>query len=445
MEVPQVKEAVMERSKRPKIVVIGAASSSFSGLMRDFIASKDLDGCELALVDIDKPGLDSMAKLAGRMAREWGSKTKVSGTSDRRRALKGADFVIITIAVGGVEAWRQDEEIPAKHGFFGRSVDTAGPGGLFRGLRLIPPLLEICRDIERLCPDAVVINYSNPMTAICRAIRKATEVRIVGLCTDGFLPEQIAYHMGIDSNRVDVISAGLNHWVWALRILVDGKDATEEFKELMRTTQRPGTYGFSSLELMDIFDAWPMPTAHHVATFFPYFYGRERDGRSVWRYPFRTGRGFNERIKAGQALRRKLKRQAEGKEPLGQAPEESGEETVRMLTSIWYDRRTRHYANVENNGLVANLPDDAVVEIPVIADAAGIRGLPVGPLPASLAGLVQARVAFFELLADAAIEKSRHIALQCLMADTNTTSITRAKACLDEMFSAQREFLPGYN
>lgn len=433
----------VRREEQPKIVIIGAASSSFSGLLADMIGSERLDGAQLALVDIDAEGLEIMARLGRRMAKEWGRKTKVTGTTDRRQALKDADFVLTTIAVGGVKTWRQDEEIPAKHGFFGHSVDTVGPGGLFRGLRLIPPLIDICREIEQLCPDAWVINYSNPMTAICRAVRKATQVKIVGLCTAGSLSRQVARRYEIDPARVEVVSAGLNHWVWALRIYIDGVDVYQEYKAKMRRERSKG-YEASSVELMDIFGYWPMPGANHVAEFFPYFYGDEGDGRSDEKYPFREGHDFDERLKMEMDQRAKLKAQSRGKQPLGHVPEESGAEAVRMLLSMWNNGRTLHYANVQNDGIVTNLPDHAIVEVPVIADHAGIRGLQVGPLPESIVGYVQARVAFFELLADAALAKSKQVALQCLMADTSTTSIARARACLAEMFEVQGEFLPGY-
>jgi len=433
----------MLRTDRPKIVIIGAASTSFNTLMADMISTKDLDGAQLSLVDIDAPNLDVMIRLGQRMAAEWGRKTAVTGTPDRRKALKDADFVLTTIAVGGVKTWRQDEEIPAKHGFFGHSVDTVGPGGLFRGLRLIPPLLDICRDIEDLCPGALVINYSNPMTAICRAVRKATSVKVVGLCTAAHLPGQIARYLKVNPSRVEVVSGGVNHCVWALKVLLDGKDVTEDFKDRMRKKWTSG-YALSSRELMDVFGPWPMPGANHVAEFFPYFYGSERDGRSYRRYPFRKGHDFDERLEDDKALRAKYRAQADGETPLGHKAQESGEEAIRLLASVWNNRHTRHYANVQNDGAITNLPAKAVVEVPAIADSAGVRALQVGPLPSSIVGLVQARLAFYELLADAAIERSKHIALQCLMADTNTTSIPRAKACIEEMFRVQAEFLPGY-
>jgi alpha-galactosidase/6-phospho-beta-glucosidase family protein len=248
--------------------------------------------------------------------------------------------------------------------------------------------------------------------------------------------------MEIDASRIQVISAGLNHWVWALKILIDGKDATAEFHARVRKDQAKGYYQ-SSVELLDALGVWPMPGANHVAEFFPYFYGEDSDGRAA-HYPYREGHDFDARLVRDREQREKLKRQGEGKEPLGHKPEESGADAVQMMISMWTNRRAVYYANVENAGIVPNLPDYAIVEVPALADSAGIRGMQVGPLPASVVGLVQARVAFFELLADAALAKSKALALQCLLADTNTTSLLRARACIDEMFDTQAEFLPGY-
>jgi alpha-galactosidase len=225
---------------------------------------------------------------------------------------------------------------------------------------------------------------------------------------------------------------------------VDGKDATEDFKRLMRKKLHLGMYAYSSLELMEVFGAWPMPGANHVAEFFPYFYGDQRDGRSLRRYPFRKGHDFSERLRDDKAMRGKFAAQADGKTPLGHKPHESADAAIRFIASVWHDRRTRLYANVRNDGTVTNLPDYAIVEVPAIVNSAGVKAVPVGALPQSIVGLVNARVVFADLLAEAALRKSRHVALQCLMADTNTTSLSNAKKCLDEMFRVQKEFLPGY-
>ena len=434
----------MNRKRQPKIVVIGAASSSFSGLLADLVGNKALDGAELTLVDIDAAGLETMTALGQRMSKQWRSNTTVTGTTDRRAALAEADFVLTTIAVGGVKTWQQDQQIPLRHGYHGHAVDTVGPGGLFRGLRLIPPTIEICKDVEQICPDAWVINYSNPMAAVCRAVRKASGVNIVGLCTAGFLPNQIARYLDIEPARVEVISAGVNHLVWAMRILLDGQDYTEQFKDRMRHDQAAG-YARSSLELMEVFGHWPMPGPSHVAEFFPYFYGPGDDGRDEpGRYQYRHEINFDKRLEKDAKLRADLKAQAEGKAPIGHEPEETAAEAVRMILSIWLNRRGLYYANLPNEGLVTNLPDEAIVEIPAIADAGGVRGMKVGALPDSVVGLMQSRCAYNELLAEAAVRESKHIALQCLVADTLTTSITKARACVDEMFAAQAEFLQGY-
>jgi alpha-galactosidase len=433
----------MSRNEKPKIAIIGAASSSFSGLLADLIASRTFDGAKLALVDIDSDGLDVMTRLGRRMAKEW-DRTTVVESADVETALTGADFVIPTIAVGGLEAWRMDDEIPAKYGYFGHSVDTVGPGGLFRGLRLIPPLMNIARQIERLCPDAWVINYSNPMSGVCRALRKAASIKVVGLCTAGNVARQAARDLKVDVSRVEVISGGVNHCVWVQKVLVDGRDATDRFIQRMRELHT-NEWAHASVELLNAFGHWPMPGSSHVAEFFPYFYGNDPDGRtSPGRYRIRESIDFDAKLKLALEQREKLNRQAAGDGPLGHVPEESGSEAVEMITSIWTGRRTRHYANVANQGLIPNLPDNAVVEIPILADGAGIRGLQVGPIPESVAGMVNARCAYYGLLADAAIHRSKQLALQCLLNDVSTSSLARAKKCVDEMFEKQAQWLPDF-
>jgi len=431
------------RKRQPKIVVIGAASMSFTGLLADLINAAELDGARFELVDIDADGLAVAEALGRRMARQWNSSCKITATTDRREALEGADFVLTTIAVGGVETWRQDHDIPLKHGYYGHAVDTVGAGGLFRALRLIPPMIDICRDVEQLCPDAWVINYSNPIAGICRAVRKTTSVNIVGLCTAGFLPAQVARRLEISPDRVEVVSGGLNHCVWALKIIVDGEDYTDRWHAKMRELRGDG-WVLPAVELLDVFGVWPFPGASHVAEFFPYFYPPGDDGREDGRYPFRKPVAFDKRIERDAERRESRKAQAEGRRPIEDKPEESAGEAVRMLVSIWNDAGTRHYANVQNEGLISNMPDEAIVEIPVVAGSAGVRGIKVGPLPASIVGFMQARWACYELLAEAAIKRSKRLALQCLCADPLTSSLSRARECIEEMFEAQAKYLPGY-
>ncbi len=434
----------MFRNRPPKIAVIGAGSSSFSSLLGDLVSCRDLDGARVALVDIDAEAVDLAERLGRRMSREWGRGTQVSAYDDRCEALKDADFVVLLVGVGGVKAWKQDEAIPARHGFHGHSCDTTGAGGLFRGLRVIPSILDVCRDVEHVAPRALVINYSNPVTAVCRAIRKASSANAVGLCTAGFPPTQVARFLDIPRDRVDVISAGLNHCVWALKVFIDGEEKTQYFYDAVRKREAKSFYA-SSVEILDLFGVWPMPGAGHVAEFFPWFFGPEKDGRDDGRYPMREDRiDWASRLKRERERLRRIHARANGLEPLGGPSEESPADAVRMMASIWHNRPARFYADVPNGGTVPNLPIESIVEVPVIADASGVRAVEVGPLPPQVAGFMQARWAYNEILADAAIQKSKALALRCLVADTNTTSISRARACVDAMFRAQREFLAGY-
>jgi len=432
----------MHRKRPPKIVVVGAASSSFSGMLAELLAAPELDGAEIWLVDVDPEGLDVLLGLGRRMAGEWGTGATVAGGTDRAEALAGADFVLTTIAVGGLRAWRQDQDIPARYGYHGHAVDTVGPGGLFRGLRVIPPMIDICRDVEEICPDAWVINYSNPIAGLCRAVRKATNVNIVGLCTAGFLPAQVARRLEVDPERVEVVSAGFNHCVWVLKALLDGADVTGQLKENVR--KETSGWWLPNVELMDAFGCLPLPGGSHVGEFFLYFYGPGDDGRDDGRYPFRKKIDFDRWAENQRRTRADLRAQAQGARPLGHKPKESAGRAIRILVSIWQGSSTRHHANVQNDGLVANLPDEAIVEVPVIADGRGVRGVKVGALPASVAGLMQARWGYYDLLAEAALKKSRRLAYQCLLADPLTTSIRRARQCVDEMFAAQATLLDGY-
>lgn len=433
----------MNKDRAARIVVIGAAGASFTGLLADLISAPELDGAVLSLVDTNADGLAIAEAIGHRMVKQWHKKTKIVSSTDRREVLAGADFVLTAIAVGGVEAWRQDQDIPRKYGYYGHSVDTVGPGGLFRGLRLIPPLIDICRDIENLAPDAWVINYSNPIAGVCRAIRKTTNVKIVGLCTAGFLPLQIARRLEIEPDRVDVISAGLNHCVWAMKIVVDGQDYTDQWHVKMRSMRSDG-WLLPSIELLDVFGCWPMPGASHVAEFFQFVYPPCDDGRDDGRYPFRKTLEFDQRLRRNRERLASRKAQAAGNEPLSDQAEESAGQAVAMVTDIWMDRRRRHYANIQNDALVSNMPPEAIVEVPVIAGAAGVRGISVGPLPAGVVGIMQARWAYYELLAEAAITRSKDMALRCLCADPLTMSISHARQCVDEMFRVQAEFLPGF-
>src|SRR3954451_3927136 len=182
-----------------KVVISGAGSTVFTpGLIADMVNSEHLHDASVALVDIDPLAVDVMTRLAQRMGRERGVALKIEGTTDRRKVLAGADFVTTTIAVGGVRGWEHDVRIPERYGIYQTVGDSVGPGGVFRALRHVPELVAIARDMEELCPDAWLFNYTNPLTALVRAVQKTTRVKCVGLC-HGILTtrELIARDLGV--------------------------------------------------------------------------------------------------------------------------------------------------------------------------------------------------------------------------------------------------------
>jgi alpha-galactosidase len=211
---------------RHKLVLIGAGSTVFTQrLIADIILAGEQDTWELALVDIDPVTLDAVEKLVRKMLLAKKADIPVTATTDRREVLKGADFVVTTIAVGGRPGWQQDIEIPRKFGIYQPVGDTALPGGISRAMRMIPPMIAITRDIEELCPDAYFFNYSNPMTAICRAVRKHTDFPVIGLCHGVTHVEGvIARFLEVEDGSISSFGIGLNHLTWVRAFRLDGQD-----------------------------------------------------------------------------------------------------------------------------------------------------------------------------------------------------------------------------
>ena len=222
---------------RKKIVLIGAGSAVFTkGLIADFIQS-DFGCWEIALCDINPKILEPVVKLAKKMVEVRGAQDRITVTSstDRTELLPGADFVVTTIAVGGRRAWEQDVLIPRKYGIYQPVGDSIMPGGIARAQRMIPQMVAIAKDVERLCPNAYFFNYSNPMTSIVTAVRKATSVKLIGLCHGVIYGERyLARMLGVDVSRITTIGAGLNHLTFLYDIRVDGQDAKPRLREIGR-------------------------------------------------------------------------------------------------------------------------------------------------------------------------------------------------------------------
>jgi len=429
-----------------KIVLMGAGSISFTpGLIRDFAKCRSLYGSTLALVDIDRAKLNVTSKLSKRLIEAAGADYRVETTTNRKRALRGADFVVVSIERDRFRTWKQDFEIPASFGIQQSLGENGGPGGLMHSLRNIPPIIDICRDMERICPEAQVINFSNPMTTICTAIHRYTNVKFVGLCHglagDG-LPA-VAKILGVKPDELDVVAAGINHfnWILELRYKRTGKDAYPVLRK-----KAPGNLPSDQLlvgELYRTFGLWVTPSDSHVGEYLKF--GTLR--KSEWA-PGVEPMVFN--YKSVRAGMRKAERSAqafaEGKRDLKALLDQpTHEDAVPIVDALAHQRRRRFLAvNVPNRGYVSNLPDGAVVEVPGVTTRAGVRGVHVGELPTGIAALCQRQVAICELTAQAAVERSRSAALQALLLDPVLPDIETAEKLLDKLLTANARYLPRF-
>jgi alpha-galactosidase len=440
-----------------KIVIIGAGSTVFTpGLIADLTGSTLFADATVALVDINPHSAETMARYAERVARERSVGLRVEYATDRREVLSGADFVTVTIAVGGARAWERDVRIPEAHGVYQTVGDSVGPGGVFRALRHVPELVAIAQDMAELCPDAWLFNYTNPLTALVRAVHKSSPVRCAGLC-HGVLHtrEAIAHDLGLAPADLSLTAAGINHLAWVLDLRHDGLDVYPRFRELVRgwlvSAPPPSDdpyEGFQEVSgrLMELYGFYPSPGDRHVAEFFPFFLRQTGNGLG---YGLQSGLDMTNGILASRDERwERIADQAEGRAELDRAlfdEAREGERVVSIMEAIVADRPLLELAvNVRNDGLIPNLPADAVVEAPGMVDGRGVHGIAVGPLPEGIAGILAARARQQELTVDAALAGDRVLAMQALLADPLVPSVETADAMLDEALHTHESFLPRF-
>ena len=438
---------------RFKIVLIGAGSTEFTpGLLADLVASPSLNACEVALVDIDQTSVETMVGLANRLARERGADLVVTGTTDRRDALPGANIVTTTIAMGGARGWETDVRVPERYGVYQTVGDSVGPGGVFRALRHVPEIVAIARDMEELCPQAWLFNYTNPMSTIVRGVQKSTSIRCVGLC-HGVLHtrEVIARDLGTEPSRTNVVFAGVNHLCWLLDVRHKGEDVYPRLRAFLaeglarpkaETSDDPyDRFQTVSAMLTELYGCFPSPGDRHVAEFFPYFLRQGEDGKL--QYGTQSGLDMTNEIFASKdTTREQLRAQAEGREPLD--PElledaREGERLIHIIEAMVSDVPMPELAvNVRNDGLISNLPPWAIVEVPGQVSGYGVRGVSVGALPVGIAGVLRQRIDQQELTVEAALTGDRALAIQALLADPLMTQVSfeDAAAMLEETLQA---------
>lgn len=430
--------------KPVKIVIIGAGSVSFGpGSLRDAIQTKELKGSKLVLVDLHEENLKLVKRLAERMNSEAGTGLVIEATTNRREALVGADFVVTSVAVKRDELWKDDFRIPNEKGLLQVLGENGGPGGLSHCFRNIPIILQIARDMEELCPDAWLINFTNPESRICMAINKYTKIKTVGLCHGVQMgAKRVAEIMGIDHRLVDVKAAGVNHLVWLMDIR--HKETGEDLYPLLRAKEAElpedavGIWGHDPLtrKMFHHFGYWVSPTDDHIGEYFPYA------AKIVGTH----GYDFDEADQERKTNWENIRAWADGTKPLGDLlTNPSGECAFQIIRAIVENRNEYVLAvNIPNNGCITNLPDDAIVEVPALVSGFGIQGLTMGELPTGIAALCVKQVNVQKLAVEAAVHGDREAAIQALLVDPVVTDLDAAIEALDELLELHKEFHPQF-
>jgi len=435
-----------------KIALIGAGSHVFARrLITDFLSYPELRESTISLMDIDEEGLALTTAFAKRVVEQHGFKTKIESTLNRREALEGADYVIVSIRVGGTEANKLDLMIPAKYGVKQGIGDTVGPGGVFYALRHIPVILDICYDMEELCPDALLINYTNPMAMICWAVNDYTRIRNVGLChsVQGTAAE-LARYLGAPVEELSYWVAGINHMAWFLELKWRGRDAYPILRERFKDPEvysRPDAHWAGAdivrVEIFKAFGYFNTESSQHMSEYVPYFRKRpELFERFKLDSPLERLEKMEEKRKRREEELRELLR--ENREiPIKRSREYCSEIIYAMETGV----PCRINGNVKNDGLITNLLRGCCVEVPCFVDKNGIHPCYVGDLPPQCAALNRTNINVQELGVKAAVEKDKTLAFQAILVDPLTSAVSTIDETwrmVNEMFEAEKEFLQGF-
>jgi alpha-galactosidase len=433
----------------PRIAMIGAGSLIFcETLTRDILATPALRGSEIRLMSRTRPKLDRMAGFIRRMISENALPATVTATTDRGEALEGADYVVVMIQVGGLDAFKIDYEVPLKYGVDQCIGDSLGPGGVFRGLRTIPVLVDIARDMERFCPDALLINYANPMAACCYALGKASSVPFIGLCHGVQTTlDLISRYVEVPKDQIDYQCAGINHMAWFLH-LADKRDGRDLYPLLRANMEKPEYYVNEKVrgEVMRHFGYFMTESTGHLSEYVPWFRGHER---ALERYCDQPdfGGASGAYYKYSVALAEKYR----DVDPLSLSSPKLAGRSVEYCSYIMEARETGNpfhlNGNVRNDGWITNLPDGCCVEVPVTVDSEGFHPHVVGDLPPQCAALNQSNVTVQTLAVEAAQSGDVELAMAAVAMDPLTSAVCTLKEAREmaiEMLEAEREWLPQF-
>ncbi len=458
-----------------KIVLIGAGSASFGlNTLGALIRSKILTGSQIVLVDRNPQALAIVEALANRLNREWRAGMHITSHLSHKDALPGADFVVSAIEVPPREKlWRMDFEIPLKHGLRQPYAENGGPGGFAHTARNIGPVLEIVHDMEQACPQAWLINFSNPMMRVCDAVARHSRIKVVGLCHQikagyAMVGLALAKDLGIEAvdpsfvsthadpkywdalnaverqaiQKIDIKAAGLNHFTW----IVDVRDRSSgaDLYPLLRQRFFELSPAFEPLtrKVFKAFGTFPVPGDEHLCEYLPWLSDpqtRPWEKLDISLYDWDAAEARRDEGRA------RMQRMGQGKEdiaPLLEADSEGAQEVIEAIAS---NGNLYHMAvNLPNEGYVANLPAGAVIELPGIVSGMGVRGMGIGALPEGVAELCRREIAVTRLTVDAVVYGDRQLALQALLFSPGITDLDVAEKVLDDYLITYKEHLPSF-
>ncbi len=439
-----------------KIALIGAGSVVFTrNLINDVLSFPALQDSTISLMDIDAERLALARDLVQAMIDHRGLPARVEATLDRAEAMRGAGYVIVTIQVGGLEAYAHDIEIPARYGVGQCVGDTLGPGGIFRGLRTIPILLDLCREMEELCPPrALLLNYSNPMAINCWAIATTGRPH-VGLChsVQG-TSRMLARWIGAPYEEVTYRVAGINHQAWFLDFLHRGADAYPRLRERIRDAEVIGEEPVR-VELMRQFGYFVTESSGHASEYVPYFRkspamidelsARFTSERDAWFNWGRTGGYLKECRRRLATYLDEVREQAAGRKPLPEG--RSDEYGAGIINALETNEPFKFNGNVPNTGLITNLLPGSCVEVPCLADGMGVQPTVVGSLPPQLAALNRTMINVQELATYGGIHGDREAVVHAAMLDPLTAAVCtldEIRRMTGDLFAAEAAWLPQF-
>ena len=420
---------------KTKIVLIGAGSLFGPRILGDAMQMPRLYGSEIVLVDIDPIALDRTYEFACTINEISGANYNVSKFTNRCDALPGASYVINSFAMGRDSLWQKDWEIPLRHGIKHVLGENGGPGGLSHTLRNVPILLDICRDIEQLCPEALLLNFTNPESRMCMAVAQNSRVEAIGLCHGfGMIRERLAEILNRSADDIETQAGGLNHFTWIYRMW-DKHSGVDLYPEL-RSAYAGGKVGRipMSLYLMERFGMLPSPSDDHIGEYLSY----------AWEFTGLEGFDFDDWHEKRQDIYTDLERiiQRE-KTPEEFLTKRSGELAFDIIAGLEAGVPCQLPAvNVINKGTIPNLPDDAIVEVPATVDGDGVYSTKLPALPDVISAMCHQQIAVQRLSVMAAVEGNRPRALEALLLDPVIDSAKAAEAVLDELLETHKEYLP---